>query len=283
MPISLGSRGDRGNMNKQEVRKLRLGIRLLERLLAVPKGKLITCIFENRVSIQQVFFDYNKVNPLFETILSANMQNFEEALRTLQRVAFEPSFTDRNEKNLRSWINYILEEFKNCLNVYGYYIFYSWQSDLSNSTNRNFIENALKKAIDDSVEELNLPISFDKDTQERSGSPEIARVIFEKIDRSLIFVADVSFINTEGAKKLPNPNVLVETGYALSSLGDEHVILIFNDATEQKEDLPFDLKSKRITTYSCSDDRPAESKQEEKKKLVRAIKESIRIICDHRF
>lgn len=115
---------------------------------------------------------------------------------------------------------------------------------------------------------MNLPISFDKDTQERSGSPEIARVIFEKIDRSLIFVADVSFINTEGAKKLPNPNVLVETGYALSSLGDEHGILIFNDATGQKEDLPFDLKSKRITTYSCSDDRPAESKQEEKKKRL---------------
>ena len=54
-------------MNKQEFRKLRLGIRLLERLLAIPKGKLITCIMENRVSIQQVFFDYNKVNPLFET------------------------------------------------------------------------------------------------------------------------------------------------------------------------------------------------------------------------
>ena len=34
-------------------------------------GELITCIIENRVSIQQVFFDYNKVNPLFETILSA--------------------------------------------------------------------------------------------------------------------------------------------------------------------------------------------------------------------
>ena len=154
-------------MNKQEVRKLRLGIRLLERLLAVPKGKLITCIIENKVSIQQVFFDYNKVNPLFETILSANMQNFEVALRTLQRAAFEPGFMDRDEQNLRSWLSYISEEFKKCLNVYGYYIFYSWQSDLSNSTNRNFIENALKKAIDDSVEELNLPISFDKDTQER--------------------------------------------------------------------------------------------------------------------
>lgn len=284
MPISLGSRGDRGNMNKQEVRKLRFGIRLLERLLAVPKGKLITCILENRVSIQQVFFDNsNKINVPFEMILSTKIDNFETALNVMRLIAFEHGFEYREEDGLRTWLTYILEELKNDLSEREYNIFYSWQSDLSNSTNRNFIENALKKAIDDSVEELNLPINFDKDTQERSGSPEIARVIFEKIDRSLIFVADISFINTEGAKKLPNPNVLVETGYALSSLGDEHVILIFNDATGQKEDLPFDLKSKRITTYSCSDDRPAESKQEEKKKLVRAIKESIRIICDHRF
>ncbi|EGK61675.1 hypothetical protein HMPREF9081_0459 [Centipeda periodontii DSM 2778] len=271
-------------MNKQEVWKLRFGIRLLERLLAVPKGKLITCILENRVSIQQVFFDNsNKINVPFEMILSTKIDNFETALNVMRLIAFEHGFEYREEDGLRTWLTYILEELKNDLSEREYNIFYSWQSDLSNSTNRNFIENALKKAIDDSVEELNLPISFDKDTQERSGSPEIARVIFEKIDRSLIFVADVSFINTEGAKKLPNPNVLVETGYALSSLGDEHVILIFNDVTGQKEDLPFDLKSKRITTYSCSNDCPAKSKQEEKKKLVTAIKESIRIICDHRF
>jgi hypothetical protein len=76
-------------------------------------------------------------------------------------------------------------------------IFYSWQSDSPGSTNRYFIEDALKKAVgaimaDDSVE---VEPVIDRDTQGTPGAVDISKTIFEKIGRSAVFVADVSIIN----------------------------------------------------------------------------------------
>jgi hypothetical protein len=70
-------------------------------------------------------------------------------------------------------------------------IFYSWQSDLPNSTNRSFIEKALERAAksiqrDDSIE---VEPVIDRDTRNIPGSPDIAVTIFKKIDKSDIFVA----------------------------------------------------------------------------------------------
>lgn len=44
--------------------------------------------------------------------------------------------------------------------------------------------------------------------------PKIEDVIKDKIENSDIFVADITPIAAEGAKQLPNPNVLIELGYA---------------------------------------------------------------------
>jgi hypothetical protein len=108
-------------------------------------------------------------------------------------------------------------------------IFYSWQSDLPNATNRGFIQRALEDAIkvlhvDDAVA---VEPVFDRDTQGQSGSPNIAETIFRKIDGATVFVADVSIIGPAGEshRPTPNPNVLVELGYALKTLGGERVIL----------------------------------------------------------
>jgi hypothetical protein len=61
-------------------------------------------------------------------------------------------------------------------------IFYSWQSDLPNPTNRGFIQTALEDAIralqiDDTVA---LEPVLDRDTQGQSGSPNIAETILGK-------------------------------------------------------------------------------------------------------
>ncbi len=163
------------------------------------------------------------------------------------------------------------------------YIFYSWQSDLPNNTNRGFIEKALTNAIksiysDDSI--LVEPV-IDRDTIRVPGSPDIAATIFEKIDRASVFVCDVSFINFGSKGRLtPNPNVLVELGYALKAKGVNRVLMVLNSAYGKIEDLPFDLRFRRIITYhieTTSSDKATERKQLERMLLgaLRSILENV--------
>jgi len=131
-------------------------------------------------------------------------------------------------------------------------VFYSWQSWTDKKANRNLIEDCLEKAIrqirkDDS---MRLDPVMDRDTQGVPGSPDIADTIFEKVAAADVFVADVSFVHSAGVgHPTPNPNVLVELGYALGTLGAKKVICVLNTATGRVEDLPFDVRGKRTATY----------------------------------
>jgi len=133
-------------------------------------------------------------------------------------------------------------------------VFYSWQSDLLNGTNRTLIEDALKNAAKEIMnEEADIEAVIDRDTQGVAGAPNIATAIFEKISSADIFVADVSIIGKAKKRSVPNPNVLIELGYALKALGHERIILIFNTAFGKVENLPFDLRMHRTLTYDCSE------------------------------
>lgn len=134
-------------------------------------------------------------------------------------------------------------------------IFYSWQSDLPNPTNRTFIEKALEraaKAIRDD-ESIEVQPVIDRDTAGVPGSPAIAETIFDKIDGAGAFVADVSIIGSAGGRPTPNPNVLIELGYAKKSLGLDRVIMVMNEAFGKVEDLPFDLRPRRVLTYRAEE------------------------------
>jgi hypothetical protein len=136
-------------------------------------------------------------------------------------------------------------------------IFYSWQSDLPNNTNRRLIEQALESAAKAirSDETLAIEPVIDRDTAGVAGSPEIATTLFDKIARSTVFVADISIINPGSRKRrTPNPNVLIETGFALHALGPERVLMILNSHYGAHADLPFDLKLRRVVTYSSGPD-----------------------------
>ncbi len=136
-------------------------------------------------------------------------------------------------------------------------IFYSWQSDLPNKTNRTAIEKALKKAIKKiNKDELDLEIAIDRDTKGLSGTPDINEAIFNKIKNSQIFVGDISIINSDSkfGRKCPNPNVLIELGFATGVLKWDKVISVFNKHYGSPEDLPFDLKSRRPLIYNASED-----------------------------
>src|SRR3989344_4824977 len=115
--------------------------------------------------------------------------------------------------------------------------FYSWQSDLSNGTNRTLIETALKEAAKaiESDESIDIEPAIDRDTQGAPGSPDIANTIFKKIEGADAFVADISIVMKSRKRISPNPNVLIELGYALKTLGHEKVIMVFNEAYGKKE------------------------------------------------
>jgi hypothetical protein len=136
-------------------------------------------------------------------------------------------------------------------------IFYSWQSDLNGRVTRSFIESALERvarsiAKDDTVR---VEPVVDRDTAGLSGSPAIASSIADKISRSDVFVCDVSIVNTESQqRRTPNPNVLVELGYASAVLGWDRVIMVQNTAFGGPEDLPFDLKGRRVVQYNLKPD-----------------------------
>ena len=160
-----------------------------------------------------------------------------------------------------------------------YKVFYSWQSDLPNPTNRDFIEKALENAAkairaDDSIK---VEPVIDRDTAGVPGAPDIASTIFAKIEEAQVFACDVSIINGgEKGRSTPNPNVLIELGYTLKTLGSERIIMIMNTAFGGPELLPFDLSKKRVVTYympkECQDRAP------ERKKLEAQLGTALRTI-----
>jgi hypothetical protein len=162
-------------------------------------------------------------------------------------------------------------------------VFYSWQSDLPNSTNRGLIENALRSAAETLSAESALKVEpvIDRDTQGVPGSPDIGQAIFDKINNAAAFVCDVSFVNraVPDQRRIPNPNVLVELGYALRALSWERVVMVLNVETGEPEDLPFDLKLKRVLTYrSAAADR---ERAPVRKELAGKLTEALRTILQH--
>jgi hypothetical protein len=133
-------------------------------------------------------------------------------------------------------------------------VFYSWQSDLPNSTNRGLIQSALEIAAEAIAGDDKVAVEpvIDRDTEGVAGSPEIASTIFAKIDTSDIVVADVSIVSDSSAKRqAPNPNVMIEVGFALKALNFERVVLVFNSAFGTIESLPFDLRMRRLVVYNA--------------------------------
>ena len=151
-------------------------------------------------------------------------------------------------------------------------LFYSWQSDLPNKHNRSFIQNCIDKIVN--KYKGIVPINADRDTKNETGSPDISTTIFDKINDCDLFIADISIINKSKykwlrgkAKSTPNPNVLIELGYAARTLGWGRIVCIYNTDYSDLSSLPFDLRQHRITSYSSS----AKNKTVERDKIINAI------------
>ena len=149
-------------------------------------------------------------------------------------------------------------------------IFYSWQSDLPNSKTRGFIQDCIDAAIKHLADIVF--IEADRDTQGELGSPDIVETIFSKIDECDLFIADVSIVNKYNAvddngkkskaiKLSPNPNVLLELGYAAKTLTWERVVCIMNTDYGKVGELPFDLEHRRPLQYSLDGQKKSEVRE----------------------
>jgi len=171
-----------------------------------------------------------------------------------------------------------------------YTVFFSWQSDRSPQEGRNLIESAIKSAIktlgeDAEIEEsLRDSLSLDKDTKGVPGNPPIFETILKKIDRSAIFVPDLTSVaNRANGELIPNPNVLIEYGWALKSRGYHQILPVMNTAHGDPKNfsLPFDMAHLRFPIlYSLPDGSSAADRRAVRDELAREFEGAFRTILE---
>jgi len=163
-------------------------------------------------------------------------------------------------------------------------IFYSWQKDLPGKVNRNFIEECLESAVKSINQQVSILCSIDRDTRFVSGAPDIENEVLSKIDSSIAFIGDVSIINNDNksaevkTRLTPNPNVLIELGYAIKSKGLSNILMVQNTNYGSPEDLPFDLRGKRIIGYNLNPE--SSSKASVRNLLTKRFENELKVIVD---
>jgi hypothetical protein len=117
----------------------------------------------------------------------------------------------------------------------------------------------------------------DHDTKGKPGMADIAHTILNKISESAVFVADLTPIGQSyGQKAIPNPNVLIELGWAMAKLGPDRIIGIFNTADGYRvEDMPFDVRHRRLMPYNLPEGASKEAKEAIRKRLVQDLTQAI--------
>jgi hypothetical protein len=170
-------------------------------------------------------------------------------------------------------------------------VFFSWQGDRSKREGRNLIEKALESAVsrigkDAELEEaVREGLTLDKDTKGVPGSPPIFVTILDKIDRATVFVPDLTFVATRvDDRPMPNPNVLIEYGWALKSLGSQRIVAVMNEAHGRPtpESMPFDLAYHRFPiTYNVPDGCPESTLREEREKLAKALQSALKAVFEN--
>ena len=160
-------------------------------------------------------------------------------------------------------------------------VFYAWQSDCPSTTNWGFI----RKALDRAVERLNQDgygIEVDQGTVGVPGMPDITNEILNKIEQCAGFVADVTLVGTVdeagSAKRLSNPSVMYELGYARKVHGEKRIVALVNKAFGRVEDLPFDIRSARVSTYTRH--RTKADGDTEPKQLADLLYKSLKAVLD---
>lgn len=149
-------------------------------------------------------------------------------------------------------------------------IFFSWQSDLAANRTTRLIKECILKAKE--ILSASVDLIIDQATRDKLGSPDIGITILEKIQESDLFIADVSVVgeyvspnekdeDDAESNLFPNPNVLLELGFAAGVLEWERCICLANSDFGDIAKLPFDLNHRRITDISYGKDKISREKR----------------------
>ena len=178
-------------------------------------------------------------------------------------------------------------------------IFWSWQSDRDERTNKYFVRDALKdaiKALKISAESIVEPserepldaLHLDHDRKGVPGHPDLAATIFEKIRNAAVVVADVTpvlsikRVDEDGKsykKGVMNSNVAIELGYAMGVLDQLKFLMVVNKhyCRDLDEHLPFDLQHKsRPITFDLEEGADSAKIKDERKKLANTLERALK-------
>lgn len=169
------------------------------------------------------------------------------------------------------------------------HIFFSWQADRAPKTGRNLIERALGDAIaaikaDAEIDPARRELAIDRDTSGVPGSPPLVETIFAKVDGAAAFLSDLTYVAArDDGRLMPNPNVLLEHGWALRALSWRRVISVMNAAHGHPDahPLPFDLQHfRRPIFYDCPEDASEEQRKAARDGLAKSLRTALRAILD---
>lgn len=161
-------------------------------------------------------------------------------------------------------------------------VFYAWQSDRPTKINRNLVRKALDEAAeritgDDSV---GVDVLIDADTEGVVGTPPVTETILAKIAAADVFVPDLTFVaETDVGKLIPNPNVMIEYGYALHALTFKAMMPVMNTHFGPPESLPFDMGHVRHPTqYDAPPEISDVERRERRSKLSQTLEAILRLM-----
>jgi hypothetical protein len=153
-------------------------------------------------------------------------------------------------------------------------VFYSWQSDLDQDVTTRAIRAAIRAAMTAVEKDHPVDITLEEATSNVPGSPYIPYALADKISKADIFVGDITTVVRLGGqtgKSLPNANVTFELGIASAELGWNRIIILFNTALAELDELPFDFDRHRISKFNFSTDAKArKSHESDLRKLAQA-------------
>jgi hypothetical protein len=163
-----------------------------------------------------------------------------------------------------------------------YTVFYAWQSDTDEKYNRNLIRIALDiaaKAISDDPS-VAAQVAIDSDTQGVAGQPHVTDTLLEKIAGCDFFAPDLTFVGrSDAGKRLSNPNVMIEYGYALRAKPFTARMSIMNTEYGPVEDLPFDMGHIRYPLqYQIAPGTPDAQRRTVRARLALEIEAALRLM-----
>lgn len=135
-----------------------------------------------------------------------------------------------------------------------YTIFYSWMSDRPNEQNRKYIRKVLDKDTKKLEKKFGVKILIDSDSRGEDGLKSIDETVLKKIGGCDLFVGDITPVLPRykwiGYKKpVLNSNVMYELGFAVSTLGWNRCIMVWNSKYGNVRYAPFDIRNHTTVTY----------------------------------